>query len=230
MTPETKFQPALPARGATKLASEICAHSTISTRAPREGSDPVADGRADVEPFQPALPARGATCATFTTSQPFRFQPALPARGRPSLRCSRTALSNFNPRSPRGERLSVLRRIPLIVRFQPALPARGATVALGRAETGRDISTRAPREGSDPRPPARGSRVAISTRAPREGSDTMLAHRGAFLFNFNPRSPRGERQQISPSSQKQNSAISPNFASNYNKNSFVSRSKAYFLL
>ena len=55
--------------------------------------------------------------------------------------------------------------------FQPTLPARGATAAAEKAGVTIEISTHAPRTGSDP--PARSSQ-----RFPRD---------------FNPRSPHGER-------------------------------------
>ena len=78
------FQPALPARGATRTGSGAGAGGSISTRAPREGSDQ----------------RRWAA-----SSAPGVFQPALPARGATSLPSSSLRIKlYFNPRSPRGER------------------------------------------------------------------------------------------------------------------------------
>ena len=101
--------------------------------------------------------------------------------------------------------------------FQSTLPAWGATLGLGQSRQRCAISIHAPRVGSD----LRGASVAkparcISIHAPRVGSDAMAAARefiadgfqstlpawGATYevykllreaFNFNPRSPRGER-------------------------------------
>ena len=40
------------------------------------------------------------------------------------------------------------------------------------------------------------SRIVISIHAPREGSDVARGGRLCSAWNFNPRSPRGERQQM----------------------------------
>ena len=57
--------------------------------------------------------------------------------------------SNFNPRSPRGERRTAAALPSSSPKFQPALPARGATVVAAQGAHPQQISTRAPREGSD---------------------------------------------------------------------------------
>ena len=57
-----RFQPSLPARGATKASPKRTGGYGISTLAPREGSDAGGKGaEAYFEAFQPSLPARGAT-------------------------------------------------------------------------------------------------------------------------------------------------------------------------
>ena len=88
---------------------------------------------------------------------------AAPRRSRPT--------SNFNPRSPHGERHAVRPPHARHDGFQPTLPARGATHVPSQLE---EI-------------------IMISTHAPRTGSDLQ----GRLLFcqhyNFNPRSPHGER-------------------------------------
>ena len=77
--------------------------------------------------------------------------------------------------------------------FQPSLPARGATPHLNKFLQPVEISTLAPREGSDfVAVHFEGQRV-ISTLAPREGSDPMPFVAASTSVNFNPRSPRGER-------------------------------------
>ena len=101
------FQPALPAWGATGACTLPGGRHSISTRAPRVGSDMTgiqAGVAADL--FQPALPAWGATdrgrSMTFTTNY---FNPRSPRGERLGVEIIRTGFINFNPRSPRGERL-----------------------------------------------------------------------------------------------------------------------------
>ena len=81
-------------------------------------------------------------------------------------------LRHFNPRSPRGERPTVTPMAARSSRFQSTLPARGATEISDDPEGLSGISIHAPREGSDRR---------------REGTPHSPR-------DFNPRSPRGERQ------------------------------------
>ena len=82
--------------------------------------------------------------------------------------------SYFNPRSPRGERLIAFDSNPPQLPFQPSLPARGATASVVHHAYPADISTLAPREGSD--------------------TAHHLPHHAST--NFNPRSPRGERRHV----------------------------------
>ena len=81
-------------------------------------------------------------------------------------------ISDFNPRSPRGERRVGSKVLTFITSFQSTLPARGATQYDSR----------------DDLPPT------ISIHAPREGSDQQNDRSRTKALNFNPRSPRGERQ------------------------------------
>ena len=169
-----RFQPTLPARGATRLAACRVSGSTISTHAPRTGSDttnciveistthfnprsPHGERQTSMpapsymSAFQPTLPARGATCCRIShtsTRQP--FQPTLPARG-----ATRHAAADV-----------------CVAQFQPTLPARGATQSAVRA----------------------GKRAGISTHAPRTGSDRCRHRTTPLPQYFNPRSPHGERR------------------------------------
>ena len=173
---KSRFQPTLPARGATSStqyskpcfwyfnprsphgerrhqAAENQQDGNISTHAPRTGSD-AGKSRA--------------------------------ARRR----------RNFNPRSPHGERQRGKYITIGVHRFQPTLPARGATLVITRLMPYSVISTHAPRTGSDiatfvsgsiatnfnprsphgeRRRPAPGAenRQCISTHAPRTGSDVV---------------------------------------------------------
>ena len=135
----------------------------------------------------------------------------------------RLNLANFNPRSPCGER--PFRRGTQLCRstFQPTLPVRGATGSADGFEEVTDISTHAPRAGSDigARPgrlmqsisthaPRAGSdfeaqpyayAVRISTHAPRAGSDHPAIVRRGFLVRFQPTLPvRGATSAICRSS------------------------------
>ena len=57
-----RFQPTLPARGATATMYNFDPSIFISTHAPRTGSDPVSAQHGQPQTkFQPTLPARGAT-------------------------------------------------------------------------------------------------------------------------------------------------------------------------
>ena len=80
--------------------------------------------------------------------------------------------SHFNPRSPHGERPVWGASAGLQCLFQSTLPARGATVML--------LSVL-------PAP-------AISIHAPRTGSDRRKKSSSRTRWNFNPRSPHGERR------------------------------------
>ena len=102
-----RFQPTLPARGATREIIIDAADMSISTHAPRTGSDtPEALNIYCHYIFQPTLPARGATVKRVTPRRRRQqFQPTLPARGATLFDAQATyAESNFNPRSPHGER------------------------------------------------------------------------------------------------------------------------------
>ena len=123
------------------------------------------------------------------------FQPTLPARGA-TEDCSSSSLPS--------------------IKFQPTLPARGATVISILLISVSNISTHAPRTGSDrsypelhptnrhfnPRSPhgerpaqpeVRAACLSISTHAPRTGSDAIEPTAFCTSDNFNPRSPHGER-------------------------------------
>ena len=98
-----RFQPTLPARGATPDRPRISRRSRSSTHAPRTGSDdrghPVPSRQ---PPFQPTLPARGAT--RFVAGQDARldlFQPTLPARGATRTRFDTAGAGMISTHAPR---------------------------------------------------------------------------------------------------------------------------------
>ncbi len=99
------------------------------------------------------------------------FNPRSPWGERPARASIDVTGSNFNPRSPWGERLRVLSPFPPKLRFQSTLPVGGATASYRPERVGR----------------------YISIHAPRGGSDYFFLTLGKFLYDFNPRSPWGER-------------------------------------
>ena len=78
--------------------------------------------------------------------------------------------------------------------FQPTLPVRGATLSIDVNWRNGGISTHAPRAGSDRDYRRQMASLEISTHAPRAGSDTKALKKSSLFFNFNPRSPCGERR------------------------------------
>ena len=158
----------------------------ISIHAPRAGSDaptaPICSMRAA---FQSTLPVRGATSTAIVGMRwQTIFQSTLPVRGATArTRSVCSVWYYFNPRSPCGER----RR----------------TVWVQHTEIA--ISIHAPRAGSDVYRFLGWSTLFISIHAPRAGSDKWLTCLSGGGDNFNPRSPCGERRDMSV-----NGASSPN--------------------
>ena len=103
----------------------------------------------------------------------FDFNPRSPCGERLRWRQHSDVAIDFNPRSPCGERLLVVSKTVFAWIFQSTLPVRGATGVGGHGEHAGDISIHAPRAGSDPTPGARTNPC----------------------WDFNPRSPCGERHQ-----------------------------------
>ena len=167
--------------------------------------------------FQSTLPARGATPAASRAASRQQFQSTLPARGATHRRPPRNRDElHFNPRSPHGERRRTVTHKRRANDFNPRSPhGERPGPPRGGDERG-GISIHAPRTGSDgPIRPA-GQHHLISIHAPRTGSDfarctqrlkrcrfqSTLPARGATrgaqrmrrpAWNFNPRSPHGER-------------------------------------
>ena len=103
----SKFQPTLPARGATQAGLRLWQVAQISTHAPRTGSDAMPSRNFSTSGvFQPTLPARGATVVeVYNVVAHNHFNPRSPHGERPNQRFgSLIALYHFNPRSPHGER------------------------------------------------------------------------------------------------------------------------------
>ena len=212
-----RFQPALPARGATGAGERRAqAGRDFNPRSPR-GERPSSISVSNVKiSISTRAPREGSDCQGIPRFPPSYISTRAPREGSDlSSLTDEDRRPNFNPRSPRGERLPAHPCISFSFKFQPALPARGATATA--SEHGEDeefqpalpargatmqcvttrqrrrISTRAPREGSDPHARNLGHALMISTRAPREGSDATAPSKRGPPSHFNPRSPRGER-------------------------------------
>ena len=82
-----------------------------------------------------------------------------------------------------------------LLEFQSTLPARGATILPFEVIFFETISIHAPRTGSDvDNGLFNEDDIAISIHAPRTGSDYIFYISILVLYNFNPRSPHGERR------------------------------------
>ena len=191
-----RFQPTLPARGATQPTRTAASGRPISTHAPRTGSD---DGSARYwvqlpisthaprtgsdgsrrrpcglsTPFQPTLPARGATRSRMAGRTGEKFQPTLPARGAThSSKLCTIGATDFNPRSPHGERRLVPQSAHLHSHFNPRSP-----------------------HGERPCPFRACARLDLfQPTLPARGATSRKHANSARASNFNPRSPHGERR------------------------------------
>ena len=124
-----RFQPTLPARGATNGTIYRVRQLRISTHAPRTGSDKVQG---------------------IYFSRLARFQPTLPARGATLLLLLHfTLYHDFNPRSPHGERLLHLLDFFPDYSISTHAPRTGSDASPLSSSMFRMISTHAPRTGSD---------------------------------------------------------------------------------
>ena len=173
-TIEPGFQPTLPARGATDAGRNQAAKRRISTHAPRTGSDYRGfyhlGRRRDFNPRSPHGERPGDTKRI--TKRRNDFNPRSPHGERhPSYYCP-TRRRHFNPRSPHGER--------------------HALCCVGGDAT--DISTHAPRTGSDQE--LRNIVTRDGHFNPRSPHGERQAAHAIYLpkKDFNPRSPHGERQ------------------------------------
>ena len=168
------FNPRSPRGERRDLGRLLPVEVQISTLAPREGSDRHRRRQAGgVQYFNPRSP-RGERPYTgpWMSSSPEYFNPRSPRGERPNASAVRMRVkgistlapregsdsatppfsgtpSNFNPRSPRGERPTAWRWSVPPGGFQPSLPARGATLIIWHPSLPPQISTLAPREGSD---------------------------------------------------------------------------------
>ena len=189
---QSAFQPTLPARGATGIDCAFGGHNQISTHAPRTGSDSTTLRFCErTRTFQPTLPARGATRLTEISTRRFCISTHAPRTGSDALsETGRYQAGDFNPRSPHGERLAVFMRFPpQNSHFNPRSP-HGERPGI-RSMVIFAASHFNPRSPHGERPQQQhGSPdcIPISTHAPRTGSDTRRA-RLSRLQKFQPTLP-----------------------------------------
>ena len=190
---------------------------SISIHAPRGGSDRTFSGSpSKVDYFNPRSPwgerqqsdSASSTSFYFNPRSPwgerpvsvylwplrFGFQSTLPVGGatRRSARPTGWA-GHFNPRSPWGERQLQEATRAFNEKFQSTLPVGGATIRFPPTMGCVTISIHAPRGGSDRIITINIQGITISIHAPRGGSDDKEVIRCLNRYNFNPRSPWGER-------------------------------------
>ena len=210
-----RFQPTLPARGATlRRRSRGDDGSNFNPRSPH--GERRADASRISSPFfyfnprsphgerpkmQPRVPAsaisthapRTGSDGGFVTDDDgtTTFQPTLPARGATQPHRQKNSALSFQPTLPaRGatNQLLDLRRRPSISTHAPRT---GSDVVYRREKKQWLISTHAPRTGSDRIPAVGGDETpVISTHAPRTGSDQSLSGRLNRRMSISTHAPR----------------------------------------
>ena len=210
-----RFQPTLPARGATTDGDAQAPPRKISTHAPRTGSDP-AEGTNEAAEwhFNPRSPHGERLDAVTSITVGSWISTHAPRTGSDVMGNHNCLfIIDFNPRSPHGERHQLLQgTLAPTLDFNPRSP-HGERPHWDRPKTSaKDISTHAPRTGSDVFPDARtlgrrdfnprsphgerhtarpknGGLKDISTHAPRTGSDKQVWLANRMAFEFQPTLP-----------------------------------------
>ena len=173
---------------------------SISIHAPREGGDsrPCRSGKLETD-FNPRPPRGGRPSGTIRFSpRPKIFQSTPPARG--ATAASRRlwyVLNSISIHAPReGGDDDLYDCNYLMFQFQSTPPARGATAWSNLLTGMSNISIHAPREGGDA-----GQRhkhhvvVVFQSTPPARGATWRASGRRCPAPDFNPRPPRGGRQQ-----------------------------------
>ena len=209
------FQPTLPARGATRRVSRGSTRNSISTHAPRTGSDEQHEILHRLRLISTHAPRTGSDAILMPAVQKSIISTHAPRTGSDMVANLQSSTGcNFNPRSPHGERrfksssgyrpaeristhaprtgsdIAAPQRRMFWQVFQPTLPARGATKCEPRGLADRIISTHAPRTGSDIKKGFAPGKDRISTHAPRTGSDARKYHRCRPLVAISTHAPR----------------------------------------
>ena len=146
--------------------------------------------------FNPRAPRGARRGATLQQTRHLRyFNPRAPRGARLCSPHRPSANSNFNPRAPRGARPRAKRGAPLSHAFQSTCPARGTTVTDLISDLRKIISIHVPREGHDnlSQPPFFYNYIFQST-CPARGTTAHRLNLSESKVHFNPRAPRGARQ------------------------------------
>ena len=102
---------------------------------------------------------------------------------------------NFNPRSPHGERHAYDYHAMRRAIFQSTLPARGATCFVMLFPSLFDLfQSTLPARGATLPPPSSPARAIFQSTLPARGATNIVNDTFSRFYNFNPRSPHGERQ------------------------------------
>ena len=125
------------------------------------------------------------------------FNPRPPRGGRHNAQSGHQTAINFNPRPPRGGRQYFAQWCYVLHDISIHAPREGGDfMFLRRGPRCLKISIHAPREGGDLVPfVIRKFLQKISIHAPREGGDVGVQMKSFNTKDFNPRPPRGGRQQ-----------------------------------
>ena len=170
---QQRFQSTLPARGATMSTRRSAfAESAFQSTLPARGATVVPSSSAVSTTFQSTLPARGATTADSAEPKSIEI----------SIHAPRTG-SDCPPHTPQAVVLSI----------SIHAPRTGSDDDPFDMVEQIEISIHAPRTGSDMVISAISGTIAISIHAPRTGSDPTTKLPIPGLYDFNPRSPHGER-------------------------------------
>ena len=217
------FQSTRPSRGATNIC--FCCqsfHINFNPRAPR-GARPSALLRPSPPPsisIHAPLAGRDQELR-LAASQAAQFQSTRPSRGATKWELGqRTPELEFQSTRPsRGATNYSNRRFRFVQEFQSTRPSRGATfspaictperpISIHAPLAGRDneyseyafgllpISIHAPLAGRDVLELLKGRFFIISIHAPLAGRDQRSDHKRCHHSHFNPRAPRGARQQM----------------------------------
>ena len=152
----------------------------------------IAEGR-----FQSTLPLRGATYASCLTWTPWLFQSTLPLRGATWICCwvDHPAMISIHAPLTGSDCYWIFCGTPSAI-FQSTLPLRGAT-GKARFFSRVDIfQSTLPLRGATANKILDLTPIEISIHAPLTGSDAKIITAIQKQFDFNPRSPYGERLGI----------------------------------
>ena len=158
--------------GATFISHPWLHYTTISIHAPHVGSDP----------------RRPPYCY-----QHSYFNPRSPCGERRGKKRQPDLTCYFNPRSPCGERLGSLSWIKMPEYFNPRSPCGERPWGCPKSSRARPFQSTLPMWGATDINRVLQVLVAISIHAPHVGSDFLGEKCLRSRFNFNPRSPCGER-------------------------------------